>query len=86
MPGLNAQFHEQQQQQQVEQPQGQQEQPKQEGSNPFAFLGNNPMFQQLRGAIQQNPQLLQSLLGQLAVSNPQLFQVLFIKFFSFNFN
>ena len=33
------------------------------------------MFQQLRSAIQTNPNLLQPALAQLATSNPQLFQL-----------
>lgn len=45
------------------------------GENPLAFLANNPMFNQLRAAVQQNPELLQTALNQLAQSNPQLFQV-----------
>jgi len=44
--------------------------------NPLAFLSGNPMFQQIRAAIQANPALLQSLLAQLANTNPQLFQLI----------
>ena len=46
------------------------------GDNPISFLSNNPMFQQLRAAIQTNPNLLQPALAQLATSNPQLFQLI----------
>jgi len=54
------------------------------GDNPLAFLANNPMFAQLRAAIQQNPQMLQALLAQIAQSNPQLFQVYKSHYFSYN--
>ena len=33
------------------------------------------MFHQLRAAVQENPELLQAALAQLAQTNPQLFQV-----------
>lgn len=37
-----------------------------EGSNSLAFLANNPMFQQIKHAIRQNPNLLQALMPQIA--------------------
>jgi UV excision repair protein RAD23 len=36
------------------------------------FLRNNPQFQQLRQLVQQQPQMLQSILEQLNQANPQL--------------
>ena len=45
-------------------------------SNSLAAIANDPGFQQLRLAVQQNPALLQGILAQLAQSNPQLFQVI----------
>lgn len=36
------------------------------------FLRNDPQFQQLRTLIQQNPQMLEPILQQLAAGNPQL--------------
>src|SRR5690606_11542545 len=36
------------------------------------FLRNNPQFQQLRQAVQQNPQMLEPILQQVAQGNPQL--------------
>ena len=44
--------------------------------NPLAFLLQNPMFMQLRQMIQQNPQIIQPLLGQLQQSNPELAQMI----------
>lgn len=44
--------------------------------NPLAMLANNPMFGQLRAAVQQNPMLLQPILSQLAQTNPQMFQLI----------
>eukprot|EP00331_Platyophrya_macrostoma_P003396 CAMPEP_0176419638 /NCGR_PEP_ID=MMETSP0127-20121128/8165_1 /TAXON_ID=938130 /ORGANISM="Platyophrya macrostoma, Strain WH" /LENGTH=354 /DNA_ID=CAMNT_0017800151 /DNA_START=31 /DNA_END=1095 /DNA_ORIENTATION=+ len=46
------------------------------GDNPLAALANDPGFQQLRAAVQQNPALLQGILNQLAQTNPQLFQLI----------
>ena len=45
------------------------------GNNPLAALASNPMFTQLRQAVQANPQLLPVILNQIAQSNPQLYQV-----------
>lgn len=46
------------------------------GENPLAFLLNDPNFPALRAAIQQNPNLLQPILAQLAQSNPQVLQLI----------
>lgn len=40
------------------------------------FLRENPMFQQLRQLVQQQPQMLESVLQQVAGSNPQLAQLI----------
>jgi len=48
----------------------------QAGDGPFAFLRNNPAMLQIRGEIQRNPALLQSFIQQLAVSNPDLAQLI----------
>ncbi|KAF9570381.1 hypothetical protein BGW38_008750, partial [Lunasporangiospora selenospora] len=42
----------------------------------LAFLRDQPQFQQIRGLVQQNPQLLQPLLQQLGLSNPQMLQLI----------
>jgi UV excision repair protein RAD23 len=42
----------------------------------FAALRSNPVFQQMRQLVRQNPQMLQPLLQQLAQSNPQLVQMI----------
>jgi UV excision repair protein RAD23 len=56
----------------------QQETPQQstqpETTNHLEFLRNNPYFQQLRQAVQQDPSLLEPLLLQLAQSNPRLME------------
>jgi UV excision repair protein RAD23 len=44
--------------------------------NPLAFLLNDPNFPRLRAAIQQNPQLIQPLIAQLAQTNPQILQLI----------
>lgn len=41
------------------------------GAN-LEFLRNNPQFQQLRNAVQQNPQMLEPILQQVAQGNPGL--------------
>ena len=46
-----------------------------EAANMLAGLANDPNFQQLRAAVRQNPQMLQSILAVIAQSNPQLFNV-----------
>ena len=40
------------------------------------FLRENPMFQQLRQLVQQQPQMLESVLQQVGNSNPQLAQLI----------
>lgn len=45
------------------------------GASPLAALRGQPQFEQLRQLIQQQPQLLEPILQQLAASNPQLLQV-----------
>lgn len=45
--------------------------PAAEGHN-LDFLRNDPQFNQIRQLVQQNPQMLEPLLQQLAASNPQL--------------
>jgi len=44
--------------------------------NPFDFLRNHPQFTMLRAMVQQNPQLLQPVLQQLAAANPQILQLI----------
>lgn len=44
--------------------------------NPLAAIANDPSFQQLRLAVQENPALLQGILTQLSQTNPQLFQLI----------
>ena len=44
--------------------------------NPLDFLRQDPQFLELRSAIQQNPELLQTLIDQIAQTNPALLQVL----------
>ncbi|GAA5824449.1 hypothetical protein JCM11251_000427 [Rhodosporidiobolus azoricus] len=45
-------------------------------SGELAALRNTPIFGQLRGLVQQNPQLLQPFLQQLAASNPELLSMI----------
>ncbi|KAK5697660.1 UV excision repair protein rad23 [Elasticomyces elasticus] len=40
------------------------------------FLRNNPQFQQLRQVVQQQPQMLEPILQQVAAGNPQLAQLI----------
>ncbi len=40
------------------------------------FLRSNPQFQQLRQVVQQQPQMLEPILQQVAAGNPQLAQVI----------
>lgn len=40
------------------------------------FLRNNPQFQQLRTVVQQQPQMLEPILQQVAAGNPQLAQII----------
>ncbi|KNE57412.1 UV excision repair protein Rad23 [Allomyces macrogynus ATCC 38327] len=46
------------------------------GAFDLTALANDPQVAQLRQMIQQNPQLLQPILGQLAASNPALMAML----------
>jgi UV excision repair protein RAD23 len=48
----------------------------QQGSGVFDFLRQHPQFNLLRQMIQQNPQLLQPVLAQLAQSNPGILQLI----------
>lgn len=43
-----------------------------EGAANLEFLRNNPQFQQLRQVVQQQPQMLEPILQQVAAGNPQL--------------
>lgn len=45
------------------------------GAN-LEFLRNNPQFQQLRQVVQQQPQMLEPILQQVAAGNPQLAQII----------
>merc|ERR1711962_1247224 len=51
------------------------------GENPLAFLRDHEMFQQIRSVIQQNPNMLSTMLQQIGQSNPQLLQIIFFFFF-----
>lgn len=46
------------------------------GENIFDFLRHNPQFNALRYMVQQNPMLLQPILGQLGQANPELLQLI----------
>jgi UV excision repair protein RAD23 len=46
------------------------------GGNSLDFLRNNPQFQQLRQVVQQQPQMLEPILQQVAAGNPQLAQLI----------
>jgi len=46
------------------------------GENPLAFLRDHDMFQQIRSVIQQNPNMLSTMLQQIGQSNPQLLQII----------
>ncbi|KAK4505033.1 hypothetical protein PRZ48_002996 [Zasmidium cellare] len=43
-----------------------------QGAANLEFLRNNPQFQQLRQVVQQQPQMLEPILQQVAAGNPQL--------------
>lgn len=45
-------------------------------SSALDFLRNNPQFQQLRQVVQQQPQMLEPILQQVAAGNPQLAQII----------
>merc|ERR1711974_382863 len=46
------------------------------GEHPLAFLRDHEMFQQIRSVIQQNPNMLSTMLQQIGQSNPQLLQII----------
>jgi len=46
------------------------------GENPLAFLRDHEMFQQIRSVIQQNPQMLTTMLQQIGRSNPELLGII----------
>lgn len=46
------------------------------GATALDFLRNNPQFQQLRQVVQQQPQMLEPILQQVAAGNPQLAQII----------
>lgn len=48
----------------------------QAAENPLAFLRDHEMFQQIRAVIQQNPNMLSTMLQQIGQSNPQLLQII----------
>lgn len=46
------------------------------GATNLDFLRTNPQFQQLRQVVQQQPQMLEMILQQVAAANPQLAQMI----------
>ncbi|XP_071799287.1 UV excision repair protein RAD23 homolog A-like [Asterias amurensis] len=44
--------------------------------NPLSFLQNNPVFNQMRQAVQANPTMLDTVLQQLQLSNPELLELI----------
>jgi UV excision repair protein RAD23 len=76
-PNPLQQLLQQQAQQQAQQPQQAPQQQAQQGLGGLAsILSMVPQFNQLRSAIQQNPELLQPLMQRIAQQNPELFQVI----------
>ncbi|XP_074602888.1 UV excision repair protein Rad23 [Brevipalpus obovatus] len=45
-------------------------------ANPLEFLRNQPVFNQMRQLLQQNPQVLSSLMQSIGQSNPQLLELI----------
>ena len=43
--------------------------------SPLAFLAANPNFTRLRGMVQDQPEMLPSMLQQIAGANPELVEV-----------
>jgi len=46
------------------------------GDSPLAFLRDHEMFDQIRAVIQQNPNMLSTMLQQIGQANPQLLQII----------